>query len=174
MYALKARCTVVASHSPITFPSFHPLYSGPVHIGVIYVVGLSMIAWCVSRLENASWEWLLVIPVFICVAFSVILPLMTVVNYSVQDIIGPTQHVFVGTEWFRNIMTDPDLREALGRQVIFSACVLLFEIPLGVGLALSMPASGWGPRAGGCAASTRRCRDCSAAKGCSRTMPSPR
>ena len=42
----------------------HPLYSGPVHIGVIYVVGLSMIAWCVSRLENASWEWLLVIPVF--------------------------------------------------------------------------------------------------------------
>ncbi|BAN26662.1 carbohydrate ABC transporter permease [Caballeronia insecticola] len=87
--------------------------------------------------------WLLVIPVFICVAFSAILPLMTVVNYSVQDIIGPTQHVFVGTEWFRNIMTDPDLRDALGRQVIFSTCVLLFEIPLGVGLALSMPASGW-------------------------------
>src|SRR3954466_12415275 len=87
--------------------------------------------------------WLLVIPVFICVAFSAILPLMTVVNYSVQDIISPTQHVFVGTEWFRNIMTDPDLRDALGRQIIFSACVLLFEIPLGVGLALSMPASGW-------------------------------
>ncbi|WP_109480536.1 sugar ABC transporter permease [Paraburkholderia sp. C35] len=87
--------------------------------------------------------WLLVVPVFICVAFSAILPLMTVVNYSVQDIISPTQHVFVGTEWFRNIMTDPDLRGALGRQVIFSACVLLFEIPLGVGLALAMPASGW-------------------------------
>ena len=87
--------------------------------------------------------WLLVVPVFICVAFSAILPLMTVVNYSVQDIISPTQHVFVGTEWFRNIMTDPDLRDALGRQIIFSACVLLFEIPLGVGLALAMPASGW-------------------------------
>jgi glycerol transport system permease protein len=83
------------------------------------------------------------VPVFICVAFSAILPLMTVVNYSVQDIISPTQHVFVGTEWFRNIMTDPDLRGALGRQIIFSACVLLFEIPLGVGLALAMPASGW-------------------------------
>src|ERR1700754_4743601 len=87
--------------------------------------------------------WLLVVPVFICVAFSAILPLMTVVNYSVQDIISPTQHVFVGTEWFRNIMTDPDLRGALGRQIIFSFCVLLFEIPLGVGLALAMPASGW-------------------------------
>jgi glycerol transport system permease protein len=87
--------------------------------------------------------WLLVVPVFICVAFSAILPLMTVVNYSVQDIISPTQHVFVGTEWFRNIITDSDLRGALGRQVIFSLCVLLLEIPLGVGLALAMPASGW-------------------------------
>jgi glycerol transport system permease protein len=87
--------------------------------------------------------WLLVVPVFICVAFSAVLPLMTVVNYSVQDIISPTQHVFVGTEWFRNIINDSDLRGALGRQVIFSLCVLLLEIPLGVGLALAMPASGW-------------------------------
>ena len=30
--------------------------------------------------------WFLVLPVIICVAFSAILPLMTVVNYSVQDI----------------------------------------------------------------------------------------
>ena len=45
--------------------------------------------------------WLLVVPVFMCVAFSAILPLMTVVNYSVQDIIQPDAHVFVGTEWFK-------------------------------------------------------------------------
>ena len=31
--------------------------------------------------------WWLVLPVLLCVAFSAILPLMTVVNYSVQDII---------------------------------------------------------------------------------------
>ncbi|MFN0160021.1 MAG: sterol desaturase family protein [Burkholderiales bacterium] len=42
----------------------HPAYSGPVHIGVIYLVGLSVIGACVSRLAGASWEWLLVIPVF--------------------------------------------------------------------------------------------------------------
>src|SRR5918993_820518 len=42
----------------------HPLYSGPVHIGVIYLVGLTVIAWCVSRMQGASWEWLLVVPVF--------------------------------------------------------------------------------------------------------------
>jgi hypothetical protein len=42
----------------------HPLYSGVLHIGVIYLVGIAMISWCVSRLENAGWEWLLIVPVF--------------------------------------------------------------------------------------------------------------
>ena len=40
-------------------------YSGLLHIGVIYAVGLAMIAWCVSRLHEASWEWLLTVPVFV-------------------------------------------------------------------------------------------------------------
>jgi len=41
-----------------------PLYNGPLHIGVIYVVGIAVIAWCVGRLQGATWEWLLVVPVF--------------------------------------------------------------------------------------------------------------
>ena len=44
--------------------------------------------------------WWLILPVVLCVAFSAVLPLMTVVNYSVQDIISPERRVFVGTEWF--------------------------------------------------------------------------
>jgi hypothetical protein len=43
----------------------HPLYSGPVHIGVIYSVGLAVIFGCVSRMAHATWEWLLVFPVFV-------------------------------------------------------------------------------------------------------------
>ena len=53
--------------------------------------------------------WLLILPVVLCVAFSAILPLMTVVNYSVQDIISPERRVFVGTEWFKSVMRDDDL-----------------------------------------------------------------
>jgi glycerol transport system permease protein len=87
--------------------------------------------------------WLLVLPVVICVAFSAVLPLMTVVNYSVQDILSPTQRVFVGTEWFKSVMRDGELHEAFYRQVVFSLSVLVVEIPLGIGLALSMPAAGW-------------------------------
>ena len=58
--------------------------------------------------------WWLVAPVFLCVAFSAVLPLMTVVNYSVQDIISPERRVFVGTEWFAAVMRDSDLHEACG------------------------------------------------------------
>jgi glycerol transport system permease protein len=87
--------------------------------------------------------WFFILPVFVCVAFSAILPLMTVVNYSVQDIISPTQAVFVGLEWFREIMRDPELHGALARQMIYSLCVLLVQIPLGIALALAMPSKGW-------------------------------
>ena len=87
--------------------------------------------------------WWLVLPVFLCVAFSAILPLMTVVNYSVQDIISPERRVFVGTEWFVAVMRDSELHAALGRQLAYSLSVLAVEIPLGIALALSMPAQGW-------------------------------
>jgi hypothetical protein len=43
----------------------HPLYNGPLHIGVIYAAGIAVIAFCVSRLVEARWEWLLVVPVFV-------------------------------------------------------------------------------------------------------------
>ncbi len=84
--------------------------------------------------------WLFILPAFLIVAFSAILPLMTVVNYSIQDIFGPGQRVFVGTEWFKEVLTDPRLHEALWRQLLFSGLVLLIEMPLGVGIALLMPA----------------------------------
>lgn len=87
--------------------------------------------------------WFLILPVILCVAFSAIVPLMTVVNYSVQDIISPERRVFVGTEWFVAVMRDEELHGALLRQMGFSLAVLLVEIPLGILLALSMPTQGW-------------------------------
>ncbi|WP_194720670.1 carbohydrate ABC transporter permease [Noviherbaspirillum malthae] len=87
--------------------------------------------------------WFLILPVILCVAFSAIVPLMTIVNYSVQDILSPTQHVFVGTEWFKMVMRDSELHGALYRQMLFSLSVLAIQIPLGILIALSMPAQGW-------------------------------
>ena len=87
--------------------------------------------------------WFLILPMLICVAFSAVLPLMVVVNYSVQDIISPERRVFVGVEWFAAIMRDEELHGALGRQLLYSFSVLAVELPLGILLALSMPAQGW-------------------------------
>lgn len=86
--------------------------------------------------------WWLVLPVVGMVAFSAVIPLMTVVNYSVQDIFGPGQRVFVGSEWFREILQDERLHAAFGRQILFSSLVLAIEIPLGIAIALVMPTRG--------------------------------
>jgi glycerol transport system permease protein len=96
----------------------------------------------VEKWEN-NRAWFLILPVFVIVAFSAIIPLMTVVNYSVQDILGPGQSVFVGTEWFREMLTNSRLHDALIKQLIFSGLVLLIEIPLGIAIALTMPHKGW-------------------------------
>ncbi len=86
--------------------------------------------------------WLFVTPVLAVVAFSAVIPLMTVVNYSVQDILGPDQRTFVGNEWYRQVLRDPELHSAFLRQIVFSTSVLALEIPLGVALALAMPLRG--------------------------------
>lgn len=73
--------------------------------------------------------WWLVLPVFLLVAFSALVPLMTVVNYSVQDIFGPGQAYYVGTEWFKEVLTNERLQDSLLRQFLFSGAVLMIQIP---------------------------------------------
>jgi glycerol transport system permease protein len=88
----------------------------------------------------------MVLPAFLIVAFSAIVPLMTVVNYSVQDTFGNNQFFWAGTEWFTEILESERFWGALYRNLLFSAIVLLIEIPLGVFIALNMPRRGiWVP-----------------------------
>jgi glycerol transport system permease protein len=86
--------------------------------------------------------WFLVLPVLVIVAFSAILPLMTVVNYSVQDTFGNNQFFWAGTEWYEELLRSRRFHEALARQILFSAIILAIEIPLGIVIALAMPRSG--------------------------------
>lgn len=88
--------------------------------------------------------WLLVLPVVVLVAFSAVIPLMTVVNYSVQDTFGNNQFFWVGTEWFEEIITSERFHDALMRQFLFTFIILAIEIPLGIFIALNMPSKGWG------------------------------
>jgi glycerol transport system permease protein len=96
-----------------------------------------------------KWEnnraWFLVLPAFVIVAFSAIIPLMTVVNYSIQDILpGSKDAYYVGFDWFKEMLANYRLHDALVRQFLFSGLTLLIEIPLGIMIALAMPKRGWG------------------------------
>ena len=62
-----------------------------------------------NKVENNK-AWFLVLPVVLLVAFSAIVPLMTVVNYSVQDIFDQNTAYFVGAEWYREILQDSRLQ----------------------------------------------------------------
>ncbi|HPI63294.1 MAG TPA: sugar ABC transporter permease [Alphaproteobacteria bacterium] len=93
--------------------------------------------------KQNNQAWFLVLPVFLSVAFSAIIPLMTVVNYSVQDILGPDRRLYVGTEWYHAVLNSTELHAAFFRQLIFSFSVLLIEIPLGLMVALILPVRGW-------------------------------
>jgi glycerol transport system permease protein len=87
--------------------------------------------------------WWLILPMLLLVAFSAVIPLMTVVNYSVQDVFDANTRFFTGTEWFKEMLNDPALQAAVLRQFAFSLTVLAIEVPLGIGIALIMPKKGW-------------------------------
>jgi glycerol transport system permease protein len=87
--------------------------------------------------------WFFVLPMLVSVAFTAIVPLMIVINYSVQDIFGPGNRVFVGSEWFRSVLSDSDVRDSFSRTLQFSFQVLLIQIPLGIAIGVAMPKRGW-------------------------------
>jgi glycerol transport system permease protein len=83
-----------------------------------------------------------VLPVVLLVAFNAVIPLMTVVNYSVQETFGNNMFFFEGVKWYSEVMHSSRFHDALRRQLLFTGIVLALEIPLGVAIALAMPRRG--------------------------------
>jgi glycerol transport system permease protein len=88
--------------------------------------------------------WFMVLPVLVLVAFSAVIPLMTVVNYSVQDTFGNNQFFWAGTEWFEETLSSSRFWDSLQRNLLFSIIILALEVPLGIFVALNMPKKGLG------------------------------
>jgi glycerol transport system permease protein len=97
----------------------------------------------IEKQENQK-AWFMVLPVFLIVAFSAIIPLMTVVNYSVQDTFGNNEFFWAGMDWFRELLDSERFHDSFLRQLLFSSIILATEIPLGIIIALAMPKKGWG------------------------------
>ncbi|TIP96267.1 MAG: sugar ABC transporter permease, partial [Mesorhizobium sp.] len=84
---------------------------------------------------DKTWNnkaWFMVLPVLVLVAFNAIIPLMTVVNYSVQETFGNNLFFFEGVKWFQEVLNSPRFHSSLLRQFAFTGLILLIEVPLGV------------------------------------------
>jgi glycerol transport system permease protein len=86
--------------------------------------------------------WFFVLPVLLMVAFNAIIPLMTVVNYSVQETFGANTFFWAGIRWFEEVLSSERFHASLGRQLFFTFTILAIEVPLGVAIALTMPRKG--------------------------------
>jgi glycerol transport system permease protein len=86
--------------------------------------------------------WLFVIPVVVLVSFNALIPLMTVVNYSVQETFGNNVFFWEGVKWFEQVLNSERFHAAFLRQLFFTGTILLIEIPLGIAVALTMPRKG--------------------------------
>jgi len=86
--------------------------------------------------------WIFVLPALLLLGFVAVVPLIMVVNYSFHDIITLQSKVWVGFEWYEEIIRSSRFWQSLGRSLLFSAIILIIEIPLGIAIALSIPKKG--------------------------------
>jgi glycerol transport system permease protein len=87
--------------------------------------------------------WLFVLPALLVMAINAFIPFITVINYSVQDILPGLPPIWVGLENYQIVLQDELFRSAFVRQLGFSFLILFIEIPLGVAIAVALPKRSW-------------------------------
>jgi glycerol transport system permease protein len=86
---------------------------------------------------------LLLAPAIVVMLVSGVVPMGFVAFYSVHDTFAGNDFVFVGTHWFRQVLTSPEFYAAFGKSLAFSALALAIQLPLGIAVALKLPKAGW-------------------------------
>lgn len=92
--------------------------------------------------SGSGTVFLLLAPALVMMLLTGLVPLALVVFYSVNDVFAGNSFVFVGTQWFRQLLSKPEFHFAMMRSLGFSMLALAIEIPLGIYVALRMPAKG--------------------------------
>lgn len=86
-----------------------------------------------------SSGWVFVAPAMVIMGLVGLVPLLTVVNYSFFEIFILESRFWVGLEWYTEIIRAPRFWSSFGRSTLFSALILLIQIPLGIAIALCIP-----------------------------------
>ena len=89
--------------------------------------------------ERSNIGWLFVAPAFIVFGFVGMIPLITVINYSLFEIFLLDARFWVGTEWYEEIIQSQRFWASFARSALFSTLILIIQIPLGVAIALCIP-----------------------------------
>jgi glycerol transport system permease protein len=82
-------------------------------------------------------------PALLVMTLTGLIPMAIVAFYSVNDTFAGNSFLFVGAAWFRQVLASPEFYGALARSIGFSVLTLVIQIPLGIFIALRMPAKGF-------------------------------
>ena len=82
------------------------------------------------------------LPAALLMAVVGVLPLVAVFNYALHDIFSLRDVLWVGPEWYHDIVTSPRFHASLARSLLFSAVVLTVQVPLGLAVALALRRTG--------------------------------
>ena len=82
-------------------------------------------------------------PALLVMTLTGLIPMAIVAFYSVNDTFAGNSFFFVGAAWFKQVLTSPEFFAALARSIGFSMLVLAIQVPLGIFIALRMPAKGF-------------------------------
>lgn len=83
--------------------------------------------------------WVFVLPALLVLGLVGLLPLITVINYSFFEIFILDARFWVGLEWYSEIIRSGRFWASFGRSTLFSALILIIQIPLGIAIALCIP-----------------------------------
>ena len=87
-------------------------------------------------------SFLFILPALVVVGGSFIIPLVAIVNFSVQDVFYGNDFIWVGPKWFIQVLRSKEFYDTLLRTLAFSTVVMIIEIPLGILIALCLPRKG--------------------------------
>ncbi len=94
----------------------------------------------VSRDSAPFW---LLLPALLVMVLCGVVPTAFVAFYSVHDTFSGNSFVWVGADWYLSVLSSPDFWQAFARSLGFATLALLIQIPLGIYIALRLPAAGW-------------------------------
>ena len=89
--------------------------------------------------DRSNSGWIFVAPAVVLLGVVGLIPLITVINYSFFEIFILDQRFWVGLEWYGDIIRSDRFWSSFGRSALFSALVLIIQIPLGIAIALCIP-----------------------------------